>query len=40
MKKIIAVGLGFVLWAGIGSNVTGQEAKPKVSQEAKDKCRV
>jgi TRAP-type C4-dicarboxylate transport system substrate-binding protein len=37
MKKIIAVGLGFVLWAGVGSNVTGQEAKPKVSQEAKDK---
>jgi TRAP-type C4-dicarboxylate transport system substrate-binding protein len=37
MKKTIAVGLGFVLWVGLGSNVVGQEAKPKVSQEAKDK---
>ena len=37
MKKTVAVGLGFVLWAAVGSNVTGQGSKLKVSQEAKDK---
>jgi Protein of unknown function (DUF3106) len=37
MKKTIALGLGFVLWVAVGSNVVGQESNPKVSQEAKDK---
>jgi TRAP-type C4-dicarboxylate transport system substrate-binding protein len=37
MRKPMAVGLAFVLWVGVGSNAIGQESKPKVSQETKDK---
>ena len=37
MRKPLAVGLAFVLWIGVGSNAIGQETKPQVSQEAKDK---
>ena len=37
MRKTITVGLAFALWVGVGGGAIGQQSKPQVSQEAKDK---
>jgi Protein of unknown function (DUF3106) len=37
MRKTITVALALVFWAGVASSAIGQESKPQVSQEGKDK---